>query len=214
MVNDTDKSYSDVTSTVSGVIKTVNNATDSTMSNEQKAENIEELINNITPDTADLVADMITPSYVENMGVPTAQSASASDMITSLLHNMADYSENGDPSRIKAESDAVNQLMSVALNSADKSNKRMFSGDGDSKLGISAYDFVALMLDSEVISKTLEETVYGNGYVHNPLGLDSLGEADETDLNAALARYASEHNGAEVRRGLVAVASLLNVNFE
>lgn len=214
MVNDTDKSYSDVTTTVSGVIKTVNNATDSTMSNEQKAENIEELINNITPDTADLVADMITPSYVENMGVPTAQSASASDMITSLLHNMADYSENGDPSRIKAESDAVNQLMSVALNSADKSNKRMFSGDGDSKLGISAYDFVALMLDSEVISKTLEETVYGNGYVHNPLGLDSLGEADETDINAALARYASEHNGAEVRRGLVAVASLLNVNFE
>lgn len=214
MVSGSEKNYSEVTTTVSGVIKTVNNATDSVMSNEAKVENVEELINNITPDTADLITDIITPSYVEKAGVPAAQAEPAADMITVLLHNMADYRENGDPSRIKTESDAVSKLMEIALDSANKSGKRLFgTSHADSKLGISAYDFVALMLDSSVISETLEEVVYGDGYVCNPLGIDAPPAADKAELEFALAKYAAVHSDVDVSRRLVAVASLLNVVY-
>lgn len=216
-VNTTDMDYTAATKAVAGTLNALKSATDENMSVEEKKEATQELISNITTDSADMLSSMLSTSMIEDMGVSEEKSESVTSAINSMIDKMAQYNESAPEGTDTAkEAEAVNQILNMAINITPESTEgSIFNGEEEGALGCTADELVDLIVNSEVVSATVKETVHENGYSENPLGLPELSESDREQAEQAIADYyVSNGGGEELASTLEAIAAIINVQVD
>ena len=208
MVNTTDQSYSDATKVVAGTINMLNNV-GSEKSEEEKKQETKELLENITPESANAISSVVSPSLLENSGIEEDKADAVSNTVNSLLNNMANY-EGSDH---EGEADAVNTILDFAMNGAHSDDGDVFGENGDGSLGMSADGFIDLVVNSDVVSGTLLDIVRAEGFEVNASLMAQLSEVDSSIISAELEKYYNNHGGGEELREIIeAIASYLNVS--
>ena len=207
--------YTHATEIISDTLGVIDSTGNGEKTKEEKREDSQKLINSITKESAEMLGTMVNPSMIENYGVPESNSEAVSSAVTSLLNNMASYESGEDTASSEKEADAVSTLLDLAM-TGSQSEGALFNGDeGEGTLNTTADEFIDLVVTSEVVSTTVDELIYQNGYNDNPLGISDLGDQDKESITGAIEDYyASNGGGEDLARQLEAIAALLNVDVE
>lgn len=214
-------SYASTTQSISQTLDVIDKINDPSTDDDERIEATQGLISNMTPENAELLSTMTKPSMMEKYGAPAEKAESVSNSVSSLFENMANYAEKsghepGSQEYIN-ESTAVNTLLNLAINSTDSTENSLFASEDGSKgrTGLSADDFVDLLVSSEVVSETLLTTASGDA--EDPFGIVPSAE-DEEVLSEALVSYYNDaiENDPNVNKGeliskLDAIAVVVNI---
>ena len=229
--------YSDATKAVSNTINAINASRDDSLSEEEKIKASEEMINHMTGDNADLITTVISagigtgkteqkPADKEQEGEAAegegATTASKEEVVSTvmelLLKNMAAYrATNPSAAEVSREASAVNKMLALSgLSTSAIGDKPLFNTEDQvGVIGSTSDSFISTVINSKVIMETVEETVYGKGFGHNPLGIPSLGVEEEAMVAESLNNYHDANGGgAELARKLEAIAAIINVNVD
>ena len=210
-------SYSSTTESISNALEVVDKINDENTSKEDRREVTEQLISNMTPENAELLSTMTTSSMMTKYGVTEDKADIVSDSVSNLFGNMADYAEKTGNKQgseeYERESNAVNTLLKLVMNSTDSTESSLFAAKGTEggKTGVSPEEYVELLATSEVVSETLLTTTAKNG--DNPLGVTTT-EEDEQMLSEALTAFYSDNkdNGdPDLVLKLEAIAIISNI---
>lgn len=179
---------------------------------------VEALIKDLTPESASTLQTLSTPSVMINHGVPEKNAEPVSGMMSDMFGNLSDAKETGNMSdeQLQKETAAVNKVMTMGMNAGDSNGKAF--GEG-SVTGTSANQFVADIMDSEVVSQTVVEQVYGEGSepMNDPLLTErSMTAAEEAELVSALNNQwtnatEEQKNDENYQKKLVSIAALMNI---
>ena len=214
-------SYGSVTQAVSSTIDVVEKINDSNTTQEERREATEKLMSNMTPENAELLGTMTTPSMMVNYGTPESSADIVADSVSALFNNMANFQNKASSdTSYKEEAEAVNTLLTVAMDSTSSSSNEFFAteeNDGG-RTGKTAAEYVELLVGSEVVSETILTTVYDEGKNDNPFNVHPT-EADQAELTTAMNEYydnnkegLSEEEHELLVKKLNAVAILTNVD--
>lgn len=217
--SDTSSGYAEATQAFVSTIDALTSVTDTDKTKEEKKQATETLINNITSESADMVSSMVTSSMVENLGVSAENTEAISSALTSMLGNMASFKEGeagADASAVAKEAEAVNTILDLAMNiKGEQGGAPLFSnGEAEGAMGTTADEFIDMVVNSDVVSATIQDTVFENGYADNPFGVPELGEDEVAAVSDALQSYYENNGGGdELAKKLEAIAAIINVNF-
>ena len=175
-------------------------------------DSIKNLLGTITQESAEVIEHMINTDLITGLGVNEKSAETMSDMVTSTLGKLADIKESNSMSeeQYNAEIDAITYLINTAIDVA--------SGNGnESEIVISEY--VDTILDSEIVTATIIESVYGDESeaVINPLDIEFEPTTEEKiELTDALTNKLNSATGEEreeMEKAITAIASLINVEI-
>ncbi len=216
LVNE-NKTYADVTSTISGAINMMGAVKDPDISNEERLENTKNLIENMDKGTAEMLGSMINADYMIKYGAAEDNADTVADSVKGLFNNMADYNSEHDPEANQREADAVNKVLDLAVKGSEyEGSNGMFNDEnGKGSLDTTAEDLVATIIGSDVVSTTIIDTA--NDGKENPYGI-TPGENDIEQLTAAMEDYYSENSVgkseaelSELQERLNALAFITNI---
>ncbi len=213
-------SYADATSTISvglGAFDTIN---DPNATKEEKNEATKELMNNMTPENAEFLSKLTTPSMMlEYVNEDEEKAKSVSESVTHLFNNMADYKEknpSASDEQVKKEADAVNAVLHLAIEGSHSDKGHLFTTEDEAgKADVTAYEYVELIVESDVVSNTVSQTLADNPD-GNPFGA-TPSEEDAAQLSGALVDYynnnktESEGENAALAEKLTDIAEFTNI---
>lgn len=207
-------SYTGTMKTVSKAVSVVKAVNDDHMTDAEREARVIELMENLTPASASALEKMSTVNMMKAFGVPEKNAPGSADMAGSLFLHLADYAKDHDD--YAAEAGAVNLLFHMALSCKETTYDYAFSDPDTGRVGRTgktAYVFVQTMVESTVVSATMNDVVYRDGVaMQDPLGLEnSFNQADRAELIDAIRQYASAHPTEEVKHRLSCVAALTNL---
>ena len=215
---DRDNGYEDATKAISGTLNAVSKASDKDATAEEKVEATKNMIDNVNKDNADMISSMVSGDMVGDYGVAVDNSASVSDALKNMVYNMADYKE-GNPTDedVDKEAEAVTKILNLAMVGAD--NGPMFDTE-DGEKGTVASDpdsFIATVVESDVVMKTIGQSVEGKESGSNPYGVTYNTEEEKANVVSSLEKYYEENGGgAELAEKLsnLAIAMDVEISFE
>lgn len=191
--------------------------------NQSKSEKIEAIIKNITPETAEVVQNIATPSLMKNYGVKEEHADKASEAVGTLFGNMSDFKQNHPDATEedeKREAEAVNKIITIAVKATkdDSHTNQYFStNESDGHLDMSAYDVVDLFATSSVASDTLDDILVDEAgeSKDDPMGIQKgINNADKAELQSALKQYSEDNSDDEdIQNRLDNIGSLFGVEF-
>lgn len=218
-------SYGSTTQAVSNTIEVVDKINDSNTTREERRESTEKLISNMTPENAELLGTMTSPSMMVNYGSSEESAEVVADSVSKLLDNMANFQDKAtSETTYDTEADAVNTLLTLAMDSASSESKTLFateSNDGG-KTGTTATEYVELFVNSDVVSETLISTVYEDGNNDNPFNVKPT-EEDKVEFSNAVSEYyeankeglsEEEHDILVKKLNAVAIITNMELPFE
>lgn len=191
-------SYASTTAMVSHTITVVDKITDTSATKEELRESTEKLMSDMTPENAELLSTMTTPSMMMKYGVKEEKSDLVANSVSKLFSNMSNFQSNtsssaGDEEYGK-EADAVNTVLQLAMDGSDSDAKSLFASDeGEGRIDATPEEYVDLLVSSEVVSETLLSTVYDEGNTDNPFGVNPT-DGDEEALSQALLDHYNENS--------------------
>lgn len=181
-------------------------------------EAVQTLLKDLTPETAKTMQTVTTPSVMKENGVPEKSAESASSMMSDMLGGLSDAKAEGmTDEQLDKETAAVNNVLNTAMN-IDSSHDTVFGEE--SATGVTAEQYVNDLMDSQVVSETIINHVYGEGDTPtmDPLNSErTLSESETGDLVTALnnkwqGATAEEKADPNFNKSLVAMAALVNVS--
>lgn len=211
--------YASVTQSISQTLDVVDKINDKDTDKEERREATEDLISNMSPDKAELLSTMTTPSMMTKYGACEEKADTVSESVSILFKNMADfaeYTEQGAGSEEYArEANAVNTVLLLLMDSTNSEATSLFNtDDSEGKTGVSADEYVELLVTSEVVSATLLSTVEDDDNRNDPFGIKSSAE-DEEILVGALENYyvanKTDGDNTELISKLEAIAIVTNI---
>lgn len=202
------KSYEQVMSDLSKTLEALLKLSQS--ENLKDDDSIKNLLDTITTESAEVIEHMIDSELVSELGVSEKSAESLSNMVTSTLNKLAEAKENEsfDEEQYNKEIESITYLINTAI---DVSRE-----DGEN-IEINVSDYVDTILDSEIVTSVILESVYdenGNATV-NPLDIEfEPTEEEKTELADALTdklNSVSEEERAQMEKTITAIAGLINV---
>ena len=201
------------------MFETLNN-TDSTAASDPASENvtqeIEWIVTNMTPETAEIITGQLTEDTLKNFGVPEESAAPVTDLIVNMFDNMANETELTED-EYKNESQAITHLFSIATDLGGANWGEEIFGKSVS----TAEDIADTVLNSKVVSQALISVAYDeNGELKiDPLSIDlQLTEQDKKDLVSALNSYTAKNLPSsdipeqDIQK-ITALAAVFNINI-
>ena len=182
--------------------------------------NMEEILSTLTPGSASVLQAAAKPSIMIRQGVPERSAEASAEMFSVMLGNLSDARESEmSDEEYEREAHASAELAEMALKMGTSSADRMFGED--SVTGDSAEDFLDKILESEVASATVVETVYGkNGEITcDPLNTErELSEEERREVLAILNdRWANadeaDRADGEYEKRFVAIGAMMNMEL-
>lgn len=178
-------------------------------------ENIEWLVENMSPSTAKLLSKQLTDEKLKSFGLPEKNVDSVSQMLSNVLDAMASETELS-KEEYKKEADAIKHLYDIATKVHDlKENDAIFN-----EVLADANDIASTILGSKVISKAMVNTVYdGNTVKDDPFKTEiKLSDENAAHLIDAInsyesTAYASADKETENRK-IIALAACFNLSVE
>lgn len=217
-------SYATTTQAVSSTVDVMDKLNDKDTSKEERRDSTKKLLSDMSPENAELMGTMTTPSMMVKYGSSEEKSGIVASSVTTLFNNMATYKPDTNSAegqaQYDAEAEAVNTLLQLAMDSADSDADSLFTREesGEGRTGNTAGEFVDLLVNSEVVGATLVTTVYEEGNTDNPYGVVPS-EQDKVELNEEIHKYYEENknNGDEdlmKKLNAVAIISGMDPVFE
>lgn len=219
LVGNKGNSYAEATGVVSDTVDMIDAINDESLTNDERIEKTSKLITNMDSDKAEMLGTMVTPSMMVKYGSSQEKADTVSSSVSALFNNMATFSSNTsageDDEAYKKEADAVNKVLTLAMDGAASDEKSLFNDeDGNGKIDSTADEFVGLLVNSEVVSNTINETVYERENNDNPYGVNPS-QKDSESLTNALTDYYDNNSGddedEELQKKLNAIAIIVNV---
>ncbi len=208
------KSYDTMLSSLAKIVDAVE-AASSSDADTLKA--VTAMLDDLTPESAEVIKTMATPNVVQNYGVSKQSSVPVSNMISDTFGNLADQKDSMTEEEYAKESAAVSDMMNVLM-SAGSEGGAVF-GD-ESTTGKSAGDYIDAVMDSKVMSQTVVDTVYGDGSdaQSDPLASDrEVSEGEKTEfINATNEKWNSmsaDERNEDSKKELTAIGAVLNINI-
>ena len=185
-------------------------------------DDVRELLENMTPQTAGMLKAYMTVDRVKSFGLEEENAELSAELIQNLLTEMGDkakYSDDYD-AQTKAILKIFNMVSAVSKN--NNGSDHLFNrGDSVGLLDAHANEVVATILDSDMVCNAVMNTLKKHDELKvNPLGLNiDEGNADYVDCKTAVEDYYKNHSekSDELKERLDAVAALLGVtglNYE
>ncbi len=180
-------------------------------------DDVEDLLRTMTPQTAAMLKVYLTEARVESYGIGEEKTPAAVRLLNALFDEMSKEYED-----YASERAAMLKMFEVAKaasgNIGDSTQESLFNhGDVQGKLGLTAADTVALIMDSMMVRNAVEAAMYDeNGEIDeemkNPFGLtlttlETSNDYDECET--AIEPYYGKY--PETRKFLKAVAALFGV---
>ncbi len=220
-INTSAKSDSSYIELMSGLSKTVSVIEAAKGDDKEKTEaEVKVLLEDLTPASATTIQKISTPSLMESYGVSENSSEPTANLVSNVFGNLSDAKQDGEltDEQYEAESKAVSDMMSIAMNASSSSEKTIF-GEG-SATGITAAEFVDRVTDSTIVGSTLVETVYGDGDTpnYNPLNTGKqLSETEQTEMLEAInnkLESTPDENKDDLVKNLISAAAIVNLPVE
>ena len=215
------KGYTSLMQSLGHTVEVIQMTTDQSVTSEELDEKVEVLLKDLTPESAEVLETLTTPSIMQNHGVPEASAAPTANMISNMFGNLSDAKEQGmSDEEYQKEAKATTDLLNIAMNAKNSQNGATF-GEG-SATGKTASEMLDNVLDSKVISQTMVETVYGEGEepVVNPLNMSrELQQTEQEELLDAMndkwaAASEEEKTSEDYQKQYVAIGALLNLSVQ
>ncbi len=209
------KGYTPMLISLSSVVDVVEAASDP---NKNTSEAVSEMLADLTPESASVIQTMVTPAVVQKQGVPEKSAPAVSTAISDTFGNLSEAKENGmSDEEYEKESHAVADMMNIMMASGNNSESNSTFGEG-SQTGKSADEYLDTAFDSKVITKTVVETVYGEGDEPKMDPFDSdrkLSDQEKDEFLAAANRKWTEVDQTELQqKEMIALGSIMNVKVE
>ena len=184
---------------------------------ENSTESVKELIETITPTSAETLQQLTTPDTVKNYGVPEENAEKISDVLTDMFGQMSDAKEKGmSDKQYQDEANAVNDMLNIAMNIGESKTGETIFGE-ESVTGITATEYVERVMNSEVISNTVVNAAVENGeIVNNPLGMArELTESEKTELVSAIdTNWKNSEQSTDDKNLLGSIAAILGIELQ
>jgi len=211
--------YSQATTAISNTLNVLEGAKNEEKTREEQIEATKGMIENITPESAEIMGALTTPDMIKNYGIPETNAEAVSSAVGSMFENMGNYDvkEKDDAEQFEKEAEAVDKMFQLVLNSYNAGAANLFETNGEKgKITASASELVALSVESEVISKTVDDVIYGDGtYKGNPLNIPTLTDSDVQQIEDAInSYYYANGQTPELARKLKGIAGFLNVDID
>lgn len=215
--------YTTIMDTVGHSLEVVQIATQTTQTVGKLDEKVEELIETMTPASAEVLKAVTTPSLMVTKGVPAHSADATSDMLTNMFDNLSSAKQDGlEEEEYQKEAAATTNMLNMAMAAKQSGSKELF-GEG-SATGKSADEFVGEIFASDVISQTMIETVYAEEDstepTINPLGTKrNLKENEKAEilsaLNNAWEQASDEQRSDETyQKQYLAMGAMMNLPVE
>ena len=187
--------------------------------NEDITQNVEELIENLTPSTADTIKEIANPDIIQSYGVPAESAKKTSELVNNIFSGLSDAKQNNTltEDQYSTESKAVSDMINIAMNAAKQDTSSGLFGE-QSATGITAAEYIDRITDSQVISQTLMNTVYdqqGNMTLDPLQSSIYLTNNEKTELVNAMNAHLADTGDADkedIQKMLIAAAAIINVD--
>ena len=201
------KSYESIMKSLSGVVEMLEAASDKTKNTKQA---VDKMLQDLTPEAASVMEIMATPSVMQNYGVPERSADASATMISTTFGNLKDVP----PEEYEKESAAVANMMNVMISVTDNTSTSVFGG-ADSATQMTEEEYVNNIMESSAMSKSVVETVYGNGDEPKNDPLNSgrkLSEGEKNNLVASLdAKWQASEKDETTKREIISIAAIMNL---
>lgn len=208
--NSANDSYASLMGSLSGIVEMLEAASDSTKNTKEA---VDKMLENLTPEAASVMETMATPSVVKNYGVPESSAEPVSTMISGTFGNLKDVPAEDYEKESAAVSDMMNVMMTITEDGASGSS--VFGGE-DSVTQITEQEYVDNIMNSTAMSKTVVDTVYGNGTepVVDPLKSNRKLSADESAslVTALNNNWSSSDKSEETAKQITSIAAIMNIS--
>lgn len=204
--------YASVMQSLSGVIEMLESASDKSKNTKEA---VDRMLENLTPEAATVMQTMATPGVMKNYGVPERSAAASAEMISNTFGNLKDVPSDQYANESGAVADMMNVMMSITENT--NSATPTFGGP-DSATQISEEEYVNNIMDSTAMSKTVVETVYGEGDEPKTDPLDSqknLSDTEKANLVTSLNnRWQTSEKDEDTKKEIISIAAMMNLSVK
>ena len=202
------KDYATVMQSLTEIIEVLEAASDKGTSTKEA---VDKMLDNLTPEAANVMQTMATPNVVKNYGVPENNAEPVANMISDTFGNLQDVPAEEYDKEAAAVADMMNVMMAM-----DSGGSNGTFGGEESDTQLSADEYVTNVMDSKAMSKTLVDTVYGEGDEPKVDPMNSnrnLGSSEKEELLASLnSKWAASPKDETTKRQIVAIAAMMNLN--
>ena len=186
-IANSDASYESLMATIKKTTAMVESLQNPEISTEEKEATVMELLVTLTPDTCDVILDIVTVDFVISMGLPTESADAMVTLLGTALYEMARLPEE----EHKAEAEKIKFIFEMTT-IMENTDKEFIGEDGIFKTESEVADF---FMDSKVARATLKAiTTDKNGDpIYDGLGIaKELSDDDKKDVEDALVNYYNE----------------------
>lgn len=207
--------YTPLLKSLSDTVEVIIFTTSDTVTKEEVTAKVETLLNDLTPESAEVLQQLASTEVMVSQGVPEASAEPVSNLVSNMFGNLASSKDSGmSEEEYKKEAEATSSLLNIAL-SATSSDGSIFKDTGDdsqtgtdtSKVnGMTASEYIDSVMSSTVITQTIVDTAYADDASDSP-ALDplntgkSLSESEQTQvlnsLNEHWANATEEEKASE-----------------
>ena len=204
------KDYASIMTSLTGIIDVLEAASDKGTSTKEA---VDKMLDNLTPEAANVMQTMATPNVVKNYGVPENNAEPVANMISDTFGNLQDVPAE----EYDKEAAAVADMMNVMMAMGSGGSNGTFGGE-DSDTQLSADEYVSNVMDSKAMSKTLVDTVYAEGDEPKVDPMNSgrnLASNERAELLESLnSKWAASPKDEATKRQIVAIAAMMNMVVE
>lgn len=215
--------YAPVMNSLGQTVEVIQLSSKTDKSSEEMDAKVEVLLQDLTPESAAVLQEVTSPTLMQSHGVSEQSSEPTSEMVSNMFGNLSEAKEQGmSDEQYQKEAKATTDMLNLAMSAGKNQSGKTF-GEG-SATGKSAAEFLDNVLDSEVISQTMVETVYVNGTeeqpVINPLKSGkNLQESEKQELLDAMNNkwnQASDEEKAstDLQSKYVAMGAMMNISIQ
>lgn len=188
------------------IIKTVDFAKAVSDRNASAAEAILWFTENTDPASADIISAFITPDLLDEYGIKGDSSDKMSEMMSSYITNLGNAAGMTEE-KAETESKCVSYVYAIA----ETGGQRPIFGESIPSAG----ELVNTFMDSEIFSKTVEDSIYDEeGHTLDPFKIgENINDDEQQALIDALEDYikenANETNKDRLKRKTVSLGSII-----
>ena len=193
---------------VNAVISVITVISSDSSSKEQVKDAVKTLSSSVTPSSAEVISDCVSAGFIDRTSsgkLSHTQSVAVSSVVKNMLNNFAENSEELSEKQLEAETACVQMVIELSVSTQSSTASALFqtSSSQDSKLGMSADEFVDKLSDSVVLSDTIIDeqenikTAVGN----------KMSQSDKDLLTSALEENSSI--SSQMKEALVNAFSLV-----
>ncbi|MBQ8344644.1 MAG: hypothetical protein IJY42_00055, partial [Clostridia bacterium] len=181
-------------------------------------EDIEHLLDTLTPASAEVIKSLSTPEMIEKHGVEVKSAEKVAGVIGDIFTSYAEKNESQEWSeeQKQKEAAAMTQMMNLMMTDTTENRNALFGNEG--ALGVSADEYVDTLFDSQVLTEAVLSLSYDeNGQlVDDPMHLEKSMNQTETDqlMDAFNSKYSASDDQEETAKLIQGTAAMMNLTVE